>query len=249
MDYADKKHNKFYNFSIPQGYHPQYYIYRNDTSNTLNTTSQTINTENYKIHEHLNIPVFNGNFNPDVLKYINGNIKNDILEFKSQMETAADENAKAMEAAGEPVIPFQISNNYIVTYNKNNLLSISLIYQQYINGRNSYIRTSYNYNLENARSMPLGDLFKPGSDYILVLNNKIKSILQAAPQDYYPNTADNFKGIAVDQPYYLDNNNLVLFFGFHQISPTASGIPLIKIPFSELRDILNPQLLRSVSHD
>ncbi|AJA47637.1 hypothetical protein CPAST_c15620 [Clostridium pasteurianum DSM 525 = ATCC 6013] len=240
------KHNKFYHFSNPQKYNSKHHKYRNDTSNTLGVTSQNISTENYKIREYLNIPVLSGNFNAEVLKYINGNIKNDILEFKSQMEAAADENAKAMQSAGKPVIPFQISNNYILTYNKNNLLSISLIYQQYINGRNSYIRTSYNYNLENARSMPLGDLFKPDSNYISVLNNKVKSILQANPQDYYPNTASNFKGIAKDQPYYLDNNNLVLFFGFHEIAPTASGVPLIKIPFSELTDILNPQLLRSI---
>lgn len=248
MKYQHKECNYICPFQLSGNYYPKYYMYRHDTSGekALTTTTQSISSENYKIHEYLNIPVLSGAINPNVLKYINNNIKNDILEFKNQMETAADENAKVLQQAGRPVIPFQISNNYIVTYNKNNLLSISLVYQQNINGRNSYIRTTYNYNLKNARSMPLKDLFKPGSDYISVLNSKIKSILQTNPEDYYPSTASNFKGIAEDQPYYLDNNNLVLFFGFNEIAPTASGIPLIKIPFSELSDILNPQLLRSI---
>lgn len=248
MNHKHKGHNNLTRSQLPQDYYPKYYMYRNDPANgkTLTATSQPLNSENYKIREYLNIPVLSGDFNPNVINYINNNVKNDILEFKGQMEAAADENAKAMQQAGKPVVPFQISNNYLVTYNKNNLLSISLIYQQYINGRNSYIRTSYNYNLQNARSMPLGDLFKPGSNYISVLNSKIRSILQRNPQDYYPNTASNFKGITEDQPYYLDNNDLVLFFGFNEIAPVASGIPLIKIPFSELSDILNPQILRSI---
>lgn len=247
MKYQHKGYNHLYPFQLPKDYYPKYNMYRNDTARkVLTATTQPLNTENYKIHEYLNIPVLSGDANPNVLNYINNNIKSDILEFKSQMETAADENAKAMQQAGKPIVPFQISNNYLITYNKNNLLSISLIYQQYINGRNSYIRTAYNYNLQNARSMPLKDLFKPGSNYISTLNNKIISILKANPQDYYPNTASNFKGISEDQPYYLDNNNLVLFFGFNEIAPTASGIPLIKIPFSELSDIINPQLLRSI---
>lgn len=248
MKYQHKECNHIYPFQLTEDYSPNYYMYRHDISSgkALTATTQPLNTENYKIHEYLNIPVLSGDANPNVLKYINNNIKSDILEFKSQMETAADENAKALQQAGRPVVPFQISNNYIVTYNKNNLLSISLLYQQYINGRNSYIRTTYNYNLKNARSMPLKDLFKPGSDYISTLNSKVRLILQANPQDYYPSTASNFKGIAENQPYYLDNDNLVLFFSFNEIAPTASGIPLIKIPFSELSNILNPQLLRSI---
>lgn len=246
MKYLNKSYNC--HFKLSKNYYPQYYMYRNADENTkiLNVSHQIINQVNYKIQEYLRVPILSGDFNQDILNHINNNIKDDILEFKNQMETAADENAVALEKEGKPVTPFRISNNYAVTYNKNNLVSISLIYHQYINGRNSYIRTSYNYNLENARSMPLKDLFKPESDYISVLNSKIKYILQQNPEEYDLNTITNFKGIAEDQPYYLDNNNLVLFFGFNEISPTSSGIPLVKIPFSELSDILNPQLLKSV---
>ncbi|WP_010239652.1 DUF4163 domain-containing protein [Clostridium arbusti] len=245
MKHEHKEYTSFNIFQIPENYYPQYYMYRNDTTKTLTSTTQTMSSQNNKIHEYLNIPVLKGDMLPNVLNYINGNIKSDILEFKSQMEEAADENAKTLQSAGKPIVPFQISNNYSITYNKNNILSLSLIYQQYINGRNSYIRTSYNYNLQNASSMPLRSLFKPGSNYIETLNTKVRSILQSNPQDYFPNTASNFKGVAEDQPYYLDNNNLVLFFSFNQIAPTASEIPLIKIPLSELSTILNPQLLRS----
>lgn len=245
MKYQHSKNRNFGPLQIPKNYYPQYYMYRNDTSKTLTSTTETLSSQNNKIQEYLNIPVLKGDINPKALNYINGNIRSDILEFKSQMEEAADENAKALQAAGKPIVPFRVSNNYSITYNKNNILSISLIYQQYINGRTSYIRTSYNYNLQNANSMPLRSLFKPGSNYIETLNNKVRSILKSNPQDYFPNTASNFKGVAEDQPYYLDRDNLVLFFSFNEIAPTASEIPLIKIPLSELSTILNPQLLRS----
>ncbi|WP_411680728.1 PdaC/SigV domain-containing protein [Clostridium thailandense] len=205
--------------------------------NPLSVTSQDISMKNDKIHEALQIPILHGQINPQILNNINKNINNDILEFKSEMETAADENAKEAEMHGRPITHYEISNTYLITYNKNNILSISIIYQQYINGRSSYIRTTYNYDLSSGESMSIGSLFKPNTDYIGTLNKLITSKIHG--------NTNQFKGIAKDQPYYLDNDNLVIFFRFNEIAPVGSEIPVIKIPFSELSSILKPQLLRS----
>lgn len=197
-------------------------------SNPLNVTFTEINEEKNYIQEHLQIPIFHGEINPQILANINNNIENDILEFKNQLETAAQENAENLKKQGKNIIPFQISNTYLVTYNKKNILSISLIYQEYINGKNSYIKTTYNYNLKSGESMPLKSLFKQNVNYIEILNNKIRAKLKTS----------TFKGIAEDQPYYLDDNNLVIFLKFNEIAPLASEIPIIKIPLIELKDVL-----------
>lgn len=214
---------------------------RVDSVPALTATSTQITNENPKISEYLQIPVFKGNIDKNILQNINSNVKNDIMEFKRQMEEAADENAEALKKQGKKVSPYQISNTYSVTYNKNNILSLSLIYQEYISGKNSYIRTTYNYNLETGESMSLKNLFKQGANYIEALNRKINSSIKMN----YPEIAMKFKGISEDQPYYLDNDNLIIFLRFNEIAPIVSDIPVIRIPLWELSDILKPQLLRS----
>lgn len=203
------------------------------------TTKMTDTNE--KITEYLQIPVFHGNIDKKILENINSNVKNDILEFKRQMEEAADENAENFKKQGKKVIPYQISNTYSITYNKNEILSLSLIYQEFISGKNSFIRTTYNYNLQTGESMPLRSLFKQGADYIGALNQKIREKLKVS----YPEITAQFKGIAEDQPYYLDNNTLIIFLRFNEIAPIVSDIPVIRIPLAELSSILKPQLLRS----
>lgn len=224
-----------------------YYIknsYRGQINN-LNVITDEINSENQNIHEYLKIPVLKGTVSPEILDNINSNIKNDIFEFKDQLELAADEDAKEKKSAGINFSPFQISNNYVLTYNKNGILSISLIFQELVNGRNSYIRTSYNYNLKTGESMPLKSLFIAGENYIDLLNKEIINQIKANSSAYPSNTISNFKGIAKDQPYYLDNNNLNIFFGFNQISPINSEISLIRIPYENLISILKPDITRS----
>lgn len=232
--------------SCPFQEYSSYYMKSRTASNenSLTVSTKNISSETSKIHESLQIPVFQGKINPRVLQTINDNIKSDILEFKSQMETAANEYSKNLIKQGKPFTPFAISNTYLVTYNKNNTLSISIIYQQYIGGRNSYIRTTYNYDLSSGESMPLRSLFKQGVDYRGTLNKLITQKINEDKQLYPSISSIQFKGIAEDQPYYLDNNNLVIFFRFNEIAPAASEIPVIRIPFSELSNILKPQLLR-----
>lgn len=215
------------------------------SADPLSVSSTPMSKDTDEIREYLQIPNFTGEVNPRILSHINENIKNDIMEFKSQMEDAASDSAKEMKNQGKHFIPYEISNSYLVTYNKDNILSVSLIYHEYINGRSSYVRTSYNYNLETGESMPLRSLFKPGVNYIDILNRKVRATLQKNSQLYPPDALQRFKGIAEDHPYYLDNNNLNLFFGFNEIAPLSGEIPVIKIPLSELSGIINPQFLRT----
>jgi hypothetical protein len=213
-------------------------------SNNLNVITDELNKEDSTIHEFLKIPVLQGNINPEILNNINTNIRNDILEFKDQLEASAKENAKENQSLASNYKPWEISNNYLVTYNKNGIFSISLIFQELINGKSSFIRTSYNYDLKTGKPLPLESLFKPGTDYIRFLNKEILKQLEENISKYSSNSTSNFKGITSDHPYYLDNNSLNLFFGFNEIAPTSSGIAVIKIPYEDLDSILNLPLTR-----
>lgn len=201
------------------------------TTNVQNSTSEII--------ENLLIPVFHGSANPQILSHINNNVKNDILEFKNQMEAAAKEHARFLKLQGKQPDPFQIATTYSITYDKNNILSFSIFFQEYFSGKHNDIRTSYNYDLSTGNSISLGDLFRQGVDYSATLNKIAKQQLQTN----YPSIAANYKGIAKDQPFYLDNNALVIYPRFNEIAPVVSAIPLIRIPFTNINNILKPHFV------
>ncbi|HCW03595.1 MAG TPA: hypothetical protein DGK91_03045 [Clostridium sp.] len=140
--------------------------------------------------------------------------------------------------------PYRISNVYAVTYNKNNILSLSLIYEQVINGITYYTRTTYNYDIRTGKSLSVLDLFKPGINAKALINTEIMKELGTNPQKYFPGAINSFRGIADDQPFYIDNTDLVLFFRFNEIAPAGTDIPTIRIPLSKFGDSLKPQLLR-----
>lgn len=220
-------------------------MYRLDSpSNQISVRTKDIKSSNEKIKEDLRIPVFQGPIAPNILQLINSNVNNDIMEFKRQMEEAANENAERARRNNQPINPYRISNVYAVTYNKNNILSLSIIYEQVINNRIYYTRTTYNYDIRSGRSLSVLDLFKPGINAKALINTEIMKELGTNPQKYFPGAINSFRGIADDQPFYVDNTDLVLFFRFNEIAPAGTDIPTIRIPLAKFRDSLKPQLLR-----
>lgn len=236
---------QFYGPYIPRPYvidNPMY-RYSFSRTNPIQIKTNEINYSDEYIKADLKYPEIYGLENQRVQDFINNSIKNDIMEFKSQMEYAAKEAADKARMNGEEFKPFVISSVYEVTYNKNNIISISIIYHQYINGINSYIKTSYNFDLMNGEPVSLKDLFKEGVDYQSIVNKEVRKELILNRDKYFPDTLENFKGIAEYHPFYIDDKGLDIYFGFHEIAPIASEIPIIRIPFSALRNYLKPRYL------
>lgn len=217
--------------------------FREYKKNEVLVKTKEINYENAYIKENLKVPILYGTTNGSILNNINSNIENDVIEFKKQMEEAAKEYAEEKGRKGEQFSPYSISNIYTVTFNEDSIISISIIYYELIDNKRYYIRTTYNYNLDTGRSMSIGDLFKEGVNYTQLINMEIRRKLQDDFKGYFPGAAENFKGIAKDQPFYIENGELVLFFGFNEIAPIVSEIPVIKLPFSLFSGYIKQQFL------
>jgi hypothetical protein len=114
--------------------------------------------------------------------------------------------------------------------------------------------TGYNYPFGAAHGMPvkkyihldlktgdifsLKDLFKPGSPYIKVLSERIGNQIKNNPQYTYV-FPGSYKGIQVDQPFFISEEGLNLYFVPYEIAPYAAGFPTFTIPLEELTDIIN----------
>jgi hypothetical protein len=209
----------------------------------ISVTTQDVNLSNNYIKENLRIPKLTGLKTPAISSQINKSIENDIMEFKRQMEESAKESEETAKKTGSKFIPYSISNIYDITFNKNNIISLTILYHEYVSGKNYYIKTSYNYDTSTGKALSIGDLFKPGTNYKEIIDNLIRKQLYQNKNQYFPGSLENFKGIAEDQPFYLEDNNLIVFFGFNEIAPLQSQIPTVKIPLSQLQNSLKPQFL------
>ena len=215
--------------------------------NSIIVTTKETKYQNPNIQEDLKIPEIHGISNINVEKSINNSILSDVMEFKNEMEQAAKENADKAAAGGKKFIPYRISAIYELTYNKNNIISFSMIYHEYVNGLNSYIKVPYNFDVVTGRSLSLRDLFIPGVDYRSLINKEIIDQLTKNKEKYFPGTIEKFKGVAEDQPFYLQDESLVIFFGFNEIAPIEAEIPVFKIPLSHFANSIKPILLRNAS--
>ena len=93
-------------------------------------------------------------------------------------------------------------------------------------------------DLVSGRFYALKDLFKQNSNYVKVLSDIIGEQIKNDPQYSYV-FPDTYKGIKPDQPFYVDENNLYIYFTPYEIAPYAAGFPTFKIPFSSIMNIIN----------
>lgn len=131
-----------------------------------------------------------------------------------------------------------VTGNYSVKLHKNGLLS--LLYENfgYAQGAAHGItyQGSQTFNLEDGTEYKLADLFKPGSDYIRRLSDIIKREFQARD---IPMLTE-FHAIPPDQPFYLTDRAIVIYFQLYEYTPYAYGFPTFEIPFAEVQDIIDP---------
>jgi hypothetical protein len=119
-------------------------------------------------------------------------------------------------------------------------------FQVGMNHPNNYDQV-FNYAVKKDKQLQLEDLFKPESNYLMVLSTIAKKQLvdrfKANPYagDFInvgtKPEAENFEKFNISQ------NNLVITFNPYQVAPYYAGVQTVRIPLASLKDILNPNFL------
>lgn len=86
----------------------------------------------------------------------------------------------------------------------------------------------------------LGDLFRKGSNYEAVLTEivgrQINELVESGDEMIFP---DAFDGISSDQPFYVTDKGLSLYFRPYEIAPYAAGFPTFMVTYEEIADIID----------
>lgn len=168
-------------------------------------------------------------FNKEILKYVNKNINQFKKDFKN-----SDKIQKR--------VPWSFILDCNVKSQSNNLISVYFLTETYEGGAHpDHAVYTLNYDLKNNKKLNLADLFKPGSDYLNIVS---KYCIEYLLQKNMPDSDWINKGASAKQEnyknFYLTGENLVIVFPRYQVACYAEGEQEVAIPYTYLKDILNP---------
>lgn len=187
----------------------------------------------HDIYDRYVIININNEIYEEVMKFKN-NIKKQSIEYeKMYTENLSKSNKKYIK------YQYEVYINYEVKYYRNGIMSIVITKYQFTGGIHGMIYLdTYNYNLLNGDKLTLEKMFKPRVDYKKIVNKFITEEINNNPEKYFKGD-ESFKGIDQDQPFYIDDDSIVLYFELYEIAPYYVGIPKFKLKFNEFDKYLN----------
>ena len=148
-----------------------------------------------------------------------------------------------LEAAKRAVEPAklektQFQTQYEIPYNTDRYISV--VQQYYVFTGGAHGNTTYDigtYDLRDGSILTLKDIFGPKVNYSKVLTRIVrKQIKEQGKSDRYI----YFKEVDPEVQFYLTSEGLVLLYPPYGIAPYVEGTIRFMIPWSEIRDKMNP---------
>jgi len=187
-----------------------------------------INNLDY-LKEDIKIPQLADGNDKKKINLINNVINNDILP---KVEDAEKNSKEYFVGKGQerPTFPYEIFSRYTISEDDNLLFSLYNDYYEYLGGAHGMTtRTSYTIDKEKESLINLKELFIKGYDYSDKINKEIKEQISKNPENYF-DSGTVFKGISENQSFYIEGDNLVIYYKLYDIAPYVFGIPEFKIP-------------------
>jgi hypothetical protein len=199
------------------------------SENKLTVVEKSITKNLDYIKEDIKIPQLIAGSDEKKISLINNVINNNILPKVEDAEKTSKEYFGG-QGQEKPTFPYEIYSRYKITQDKNLLLSLYNDYYEYLGGAHGITtRTSYTIDKEKESLITLKELFVPGYSYSDIINKNIKEEISKNPDNYF-DSGKAFKGINENQSFYIEGDNLVIYYQLYDIAPYVFGIPEFKIP-------------------
>ncbi|MNC01425.1 hypothetical protein D3C75_487730 [compost metagenome] len=188
---------------------------------SINTESFIKESEDAPIR--LDYPQVSGLANADAQKKINDMIKQQVLSYAADAE-------KQIANKSEDDRPYEFQGGYVVTYNKDGVLSLVTEQYGYTGGAHGMTyRNAFTFSLKDGKRLLIGDLLKANPNYKKELNAKLAKQIKA--EGGY---LGGFTGLNSEKYFYLKDGKLVVFFQLYEYTAYASGFPQFTFTFKEL---------------
>ncbi|WP_151737716.1 PdaC/SigV domain-containing protein [Paenibacillus tengchongensis] len=191
--------------------------------NAITITTEVYASDREDAPIRIEYPQISGLANSEAQQTMNSMIKQSVQKF-------ADASKEQISRKAEDERPYEFDGGYVITYNRNGVLSLVLDQYSYTGGAHgmSY-RDAYTFSLKDGKRLLLGDLFGANPNYKKELNAKLSKQLKA--EGGY---LGGFTGLNTEKCFYLKDGRAVLFFQVYEYTAYASGFPEFTFTFREL---------------
>lgn len=195
----------------------------------ISVVEKSINKNLNYLKEDIKIPQLLDGNDEKKIKMMNNVINNNIMPKVEEAEKTAKEYFGGI-GQEKPNFPYEIYSRYTVSKDNDKLISLYDDYYEYLGGAHGMTtRTSYTIDKDKESLLNLKDLFVKGYDYKDIINREIRAEINKNPQNYF-DSGSVFKGISENQNFYIEDDNLVIYYQLYDIAPYVFGIPEFKIP-------------------
>ncbi|HEY4424693.1 MAG TPA: DUF3298 domain-containing protein [Pyrinomonadaceae bacterium] len=190
-------------------------------------------------------PQLTGGSNPNFEKF------NSVVRAPVLKEVAGFKKAMAPEEGEEPRPEGSMGSDLNVSYDvalaQDDLISVGFSIGSYYQGaaHPNTVSDAVNYDLKNGKPLKLADLFKPGAKYLQEIANyciadlkkqgKDKGLLDEEIQNGAAPNAKNYRS------WTITKKGLGISFDAYQVGPYAAGPQYVLVPYSSLKDLINPE--------
>lgn len=195
----------------------------------LKIEEKSINKNLDYLKEDIKVPQLINGKDEQKINLINSKIISDIMPKVEDAEKTSKEYFGGVEKE-KPIFPYEIFSRYTITKNNNSIVSMYDDYYEYLGGAHGMTtRTSYTIDKKQEKLLDLKELFTAGYNYTDMINKEIKAEISKHPENYF-DSGKIFKGIRENQNFYLEGDNLVIYYQLYDLAPYVFGFPEFKIP-------------------
>jgi len=165
-----------------------------------------------------------------------------VAGFKKDMTLESGEEPPPENSMGS-----SLDISYKISTAQDDLVSMSFAVASYYQGAahpNSYSE-SFSYDLKNAKVLKLADLFKPGAKYLPSLATYCIADLkkQSTEKGLDDSSINTGAGPAAKnyRSWTISKQGLGVNFDAYQVGPYAAGPQFVLVPYSAIKDLINPE--------
>ena len=191
-------------------------------------------------------PQLTASANPNTEKFnqaVAASVNKKVAGFKKEMAPKPDDEPRPENSMGS-----DLSISYDVALAQDDLMSIDFSMSSYYQGaaHPNAFSEAINFDLKNGKQLKLNDLFKPGAKYLAAISsfciNDLKK--QSKEKDNMLDDSSIQSGAGPTAKNYeswtITKRGLGINFDPYQVGPYAAGPQFVLVPYSALKDLINP---------
>jgi hypothetical protein len=211
-------------------------------------TTKQIKESNKKLMYEIaaQYPQLSGAANPNFEKFnqiVRASINKKVAGFKKEMAPQPDDEPRPEGSMGS-----DLSISYTVALAQDDLMSVDFAMSSYYQGaaHPNAFSEAINFDLKNGKELKLSDLFKPGAKYLAAISsyciNDLKKQSKEKDNMLDDSSIQNGAGPSAKnyESWTITKRGIGINFDPYQVGPYAAGAQYVLVPYSALKDLINP---------